>query len=521
MIRGFWRFWRTRVDAIQYAAIAFAVATAALWSSTPWGALARALLHRLPAWIDAQDLPPDPNPNCSKAAWFLDPANSVAGACASDNNNGTQSTCGAAGSNQGPLLTCRQLRRRWGGVCTFAQATTVTGMSSQPANGESDPCDFTVQVRNSGSFQFLGALTATTQTQTGTITVVTSKVRGTSDLAVAAPITALPGGNLLVNATHPSRAINVGATGLVAQPLTGTLSNAALPVEVDTWTTGDSYTAYGQASFNLVNLNCIVSDTVNATPCLVNAISFANPGAQAGGAYESVTVAGPWVISDSAINRSLVSVQGGGHTPALRLIDNYYNGDVAVSGPPPSSLTAALAPNINGAASFSQVPTIFGGNTNGGTNTAAMNLTNVWLDYDIRIMDSTIAVLEGADFYGCVELASSARLRTAGAYVYPLKVGACATNAIIWQPGAGGSITLDGVSRWSYNGGTATATFLGGVALQVNNRGTLACSHSSGSPDVVSCGITISVANLDAAQGAAGFGGLAYLPGGSAYASVP
>ena len=51
-------------------------------------------------------------------------------------------------------------------------------------------------------------------------------------------------------------------------------------------------------------------------------------------------------------------------------------------------------------------------------------------------------------------------------------------------------------------------------ALRFNGAG-VACSHSGAAPDVVDCGIALTAAHLDAAQGVAGFGGLAYYIGGA------
>lgn len=51
----------------------------------------------------------------------------------------------------------------------------------------------------------------------------------------------------------------------------------------------------------------------------------------------------------------------------------------------------------------------------------------------------------------------------------------------------------------------------GGLSI---NGSPNACSHTSAAPDVVNCGIAVTAANLDAAAGATGFGGNAFIPGG-------
>ena len=65
-----------------------------------------------------------------------------------------------------------------------------------------------------------------------------------------------------------------------------------------------------------------------------------------------------------------------------------------------------------------------------------------------------------------------------------------------------------GTLSYPTGAGAAVANFLQTAATPFKMNGIAnACSHSAASPDVVSCGISITAAHLDAAQGAAGFGG--------------
>ena len=85
-------------------------------------------------------------------------------------------------------------------------------------------------------------------------------------------------------------------------------------------------------------------------------------------------------------------------------------------------------------------------------------------------------------------------------------------TSFVWGSGV---LSLNSGSFMEYPTGATGATtnliFTG--AFKLNNSAT-ACSHTNVAPDVVSCGISLTAAHLDAAQGAAGFGGYAYLPGG-------
>lgn len=105
------------------------------------------------------------NPNWNVSAWFIDPANSVSGACASDSNNGTSATCGSAGSGVGPLLTWHELNdRRWGCLgsprgcprLTDGSTHTVTFLSSHSNN--SDPVVLYNTLENSSSLVLKGGL---------------------------------------------------------------------------------------------------------------------------------------------------------------------------------------------------------------------------------------------------------------------------------------------------------------------------------------------------------------------------
>ena len=83
---------------------------------------------------------------------------------------------------------------------------------------------------------------------------------------------------------------------------------------------------------------------------------------------------------------------------------------------------------------------------------------------------------------------------------------------IIW--GAG---TLDTKGR-SVGALAATATLefpSAGFTLNINGA-TTADSHTGAAPDVLNGGITVNPANIDAAAGAAGFGGEAFVLAGSA-----
>jgi len=83
------------------------------------------------------------------------------------------------------------------------------------------------------------------------------------------------------------------------------------------------------------------------------------------------------------------------------------------------------------------------------------------------------------------------------------------SGPFIWGPGH-----LDvAFGQLEYPATQAVATFLLTGPMTINGEST-ACSYTVAAPSVINCGISITPAHLDAAAGAAGFGGNAVLLGG-------
>ncbi len=437
-------------------------------------------------------------------AWWIDPNNATG--CASDSNSGTSATCAAG--NVGPLLTWAGLNvSRWGCLGSpqdcpvLSQNTAITGLSTQPGNGQTDPVVFRPLVRNAAAVSFLGVLNATTQVASGTLTVTSTKNRTThAELTVS---NTLSNGNLVVvTGAHAARSVVCSATTTPCQPMTGTQSNAATPVEVDTWATSDPFTEYAQAGFNIVAISVDVADVSSATPLVIGQLHVLNTGSAGSGAVENVQIEGPVVVSDSQIDRLVASTRLS--LPGARFTDDFFNGGAMITGPTPPSSSSNIVLNPNTAA-FSSQPAIFGGNPNGGGSTSVFQFANVWIDFDTRIMDATVASFQGTNFYGCVNNLTG--MKAVDAFMIPTNQGACGTNAIIWNTGR---VMAEGRTRWSYTGATATATFLSGT-LTLNNRSNTGFNHTLTSPDVVNA-VTVNVANLDAADG-----GLIEFPGGASF----
>ncbi|HLY33909.1 MAG TPA: hypothetical protein VKQ07_05205, partial [Jatrophihabitantaceae bacterium] len=78
-------------------------------------------------------------------------------------------------------------------------------------------------------------------------------------------------------------------------------------------------------------------------------------------------------------------------------------------------------------------------------------------------------------------------------------------------------INAIGSSHVQLSAGTFTTAFTapGLVTGMKLNSSTTGCSHSGAATDVINCGITLTPAHLDAAQGTAGCGSNCYFPGGA------
>ena len=184
-------------------------------------------------------------PSWTVPAWFYDPLSSLS--CASDNNNCTQNTCGAAGSFAGPCVSYAEIQDRWGTTSpVFQQNTSMTLMSSAAS---SDPVY--VYPKETGPIGFVFQCTLPAPTWTASLGTVIPKSRSGNQL-LEAPITPTGGAvttlQLVVNSNHPSRAwtaTNPSSNNWTfLQPVTGCTPPTCSPSEVDSWTTGDSVTGY-------------------------------------------------------------------------------------------------------------------------------------------------------------------------------------------------------------------------------------------------------------------------------------
>ena len=449
--------------------------------------------------------------------WYIDPAN--ASGCASDNNTGTTATCGSAGSLVGPLQTWGELSQgRWGcppgaTYCPrFISGVTVEFISSQNSSSH-DPVYMNGAAEQGAQVTLQGALGTTQLIGTGTIAHLVAKNRATPQLlSIQVGSVALQPGYLLVNATHSSRAwvykssgtVDGGTEWEISQPLTPEpVPYAYNDSEVNTWANGDTVHVYQPAlvnvaafAINQTNIDVVTSEAFGTIYQLAvydpNGLVFSEWGdplemgvvnmIECSSERTVIFSTTPSIYGDLIANSDLIGGVGGapvvGPDPILYVTQLSFNAGI-IGGPNAPNdgkvSTAALRADVILPTDF--VDNFFG--MSGGY------IGSVYVDTGESLIISGSTDMTTVDF------------QYATAYTF------------LWGPG---TTNVSQNARVAYTASGATAAFKT-ATLQMNGQ-TKACN---GGPTTLgtTCNITISGANLDAAFGASGFGGNAWVPGGS------
>jgi hypothetical protein len=426
-------------------------------------------------------------PNALKqTAWFVD-AQNVSGTASDENDGLTSATA---------LLNKREIFRRWGWTWSpnlVSIQVVITYLSADPAGG-TDPGLFTPNFIGAASLMHTAALPASSFT--GTLLAVTAKNTGAGNTALRSTFTTATGamavGLLLVNATRGnSRAFAQRNTGgglwQITQPFTP-YGGAATPpamTEVDTWANGDAITGY---SLLQVDLAVMAGQTADISSSVAN--------------YSHVA----WQI-DLFTPNALPSVQtalvGGQALIAMAECSATRNVSFQLLGVIAGDIYNCFMRNALTVRGGSRAlgPTISGGAVVG----PASILQDCFLTKDLILVGgasvATAAILAGA-------------LRQNGNVCIDSGVYELDGNLFLVAPGViygGGTLNVRGVMLYS---GLAVTAFrvatlnLAGVATGYSNVTAAGVVTTHGA-------IALSAANLDAAAGAAGFGGYAYGGGGT------
>jgi hypothetical protein len=416
-----------------------------------------------------------------QTAWYVDAQNTSG--TASDENTGL-----AAGT---ALRTKAEIFRRWGTNSPNLNgiAVTITYLSSD--TGLNDPGFFTPNFINGATLLHTAALPAAAFT--GTLLSVTAKnVAGNQ--ALTSTFTTLSGAiaanMILVNATRGnSRAVarrNQGANvWQLTQPLTPYVPGTfPAPTNVDTWANGDSVSGFVPISVNLPLIGGQVAQpnaAVLQPSHVVQQITFFSTG------FENVC-SFDLGCSPAAVDCVITNVWnvGGRSTGVQGLF-------VGVC------LTAFGGVTGTSLFSFQMV----GGQISGGSFDRFRFTNNVAVAASTLLFNSTAGV-------GQVYVDTGVTLTTLGS----IQMGG--TSAFY---GAGLLNVQSGVLLYT---STAAASFPLSGGLQIAGQGN-AYSNATAAGLTTTHLLTLTAAHLDAAAGAAGFGGLAYVPavGAITNASTP
>jgi hypothetical protein len=419
-----------------------------------------------------------------QTAWFVDGSNSTL--AASDENSGLTALV--------PLLHKQEITRRMGPSPQLNATQTVITYLSPDAAGGGDPGIFQPTFNQGATQTHTAPLPA--PTFTGTLLAVTAK-NVAANQALRSTFTIITGAvavdMLLVNSTRGnSRAFaqrNVGAgVWQISQPMTPYVLGTSLPANtnVDTWANGDAITGYALISVDLAVFGGF-TDGIQAgfnPSMLVYQLAITEPAADTSSAPLSIGGAIFFCIVESVVRR----------VPDARAIvapvQEWSN--VAID--------CSNSPQFDGLA----VDILFSG---GFIHAPSLVAKGITLQNGIIKQLSSPAILRDTTFQSGGSYSDTAVIHKLAGFSDFSGAGAVAN-------GIGGINCQQGTVLYVF--GSAVATFP--LALGIKILGSAnAYSNLTTAGLTVTHLLALTPANLDAAAGAAGFGGLAYIPGAGGY----
>lgn len=432
------------------------------------------------------------------AAVFIDPQN--VSTTASDANDGFTSATA--------LLTWAEAVRRWGGNSPLLTvALAITFLSSHV--DDSDPVVFNPIITNGVTVTLQGAAPAVvTAGSVFTRTATKSRVAGANSTLQGSFSAGAPAAGMFLQnttAAKSSLAFVYASAGGANWNLTQPIAPVVLPVgaftpatEVDTWNTGDTINLLQPIAVNIVELLPIVSvfNGAQTNTLQVHQLIDFDPG----GLRKDLLVHNGFVtFSECFIQRvtTIVNPSTGAGQPAA-YVNTWLSGLIA------SGTSHYLR---GGALVGSWTSTLMTGQLIGGRayltsdiiiNTTGFATAVTGVEFELVYLDSAITI-EG----GCFINAG------VGGLIY----GSAAAD-----------LKLISYARLDTHGGTWTAacTFQKAIATGISLNGAYLGNSIAYAANIgtIHNGIATTVANLDAAAGAAGFGGVAFVLGGASVSNV-
>lgn len=416
---------------------------------------------------------------------FVDPAAGV------DSAKGT--------TNVTALKSYAEALRRWGTNAPYLTvSTSITFLSSHTDN--TDPVVWRPYLV-AGAIPTIQGTTATVTTATVfTRSAQKSRAAGTNSLLAGSFAAGAPAQGVLVQNTTALKSSRAwiyktagGANWNMGQPMapqTLPVTNASVPAEVDTWASTDTVNLLGQVKVNVVEFTPEIVDFNGGftnVGQLYNLVVF-DPGGV--GNFDPLYVNNSVCITECAIQRTLI-LTGANPFEGLALQNcALLGGYVATSGT---------------------------GNTvmNGGFVISAIQLQGTSFQPDGDAILGAAGFYFGAThFFGIVYLDASQTMQAGSMafqtsnYGYHVIYGSAGSTFNFAKTSSGIMRTTSFTVGW-----TAPALVNPGVLLNSASTGnSIAYAANVGT---IHNGIATTVANLDAAAGAAGFGGTAFNPGGA------
>lgn len=425
----------------------------------------------------------------TQSTWFIDPTNSQG--TSSDNNSGL--TSGTS------LLTWKGFISKMGGTNspTLKQTTTVTFLSSHTNN--TDPVVWSPIMAQGSRAQIQGT-TPTTTAAVFTLSASKSRTAGSNSL-LAGSFSAgtIAPGVMIQNTTaaKSSRAFIYKSAGGsnwdLSQPFALQVPpSVTAPTEVDTWASTDTVNVLSTIQVNIASFQPTLLDFDGYADNLSSIYQLT--------IFDPTSVGfNPCYVNGSVILQEVLSQR-------------------FISTTTPNPFEAVTLYNVaanGGIVHEAGVVSMFGGYI----QTALQGLSTYELDGDVIIGNASSPFLfAGTHILALVYLDTLVTIDDGDIIFRTLSYG----SHVIYGS-ASGTFEFGGVSHGVMNTGTFTAgwtapTLVTGVSL---NGATTANSIAySANVGTIHNGITTSVANLDAAAGAAGFGGTAFNLGGASISNL-
>ncbi|HEV2180563.1 MAG TPA: hypothetical protein VGR59_09590, partial [Gemmatimonadaceae bacterium] len=388
--------------------------------------------------------------------------------CAADSNTCTSSTCGDSGGI-GPCATWGEITARWGTTAPrLRQSTTVTLLSNLAA---SDSVAWDPQLELGSTAALVG--TATTVC-TGTLSGVVAKSRSTQQLLNATLCAGTAADEWVCNSTRGSCAWTHKSLGANAWSLSQPLPaqsipwNGTDPGESDTWANGDAFTVATFASAPIVRLSSSIADFASGA---INGVYLQHV------AVAPATTAGAMRL-------------GAGAAIIESSLGRYLSLSSAISGNPNFAINvdAELPIEPDTAQFFFNQAAFKAGILRQGFVTGI----SMTLEAGVILGGSGAMNVNGQD--NDVYVDSTATLGVTGTSIAAHYPGQAIPY--IWGPGTV-SVAPPGVLAIS--AATAAPSLLV-TNVRINGQST-ACSASNAASPALTCGITVSGANIDSHGG--------------------